>query len=345
MPNTHTPRRARRASILVATVVGLTVLLLVVSTIVLAGGRESELAAMRIQEARTVYAADAGANMALREVRRALDLDADGAIGTISNDNNAANDPAIGGVATGERVRVTPSGANLYTVAARSGTPARSYTLTLVPGAAAAHSDGFEGYTTGAALTGAGAGGWAPWDNAAGAVGYCSNTFSRTGVKSQEVRNTTDSVRLYTQTSGQWLYTAWQYIPSTATGTDHYFILLNTYSAGGAKNWSTQVRFQLSNNTVYDNMMGGVTGSVRTLVRDQWVPIAVAINLDLGTQTVSYNNQTLFTGSWNRRGGPRRLQAVDLYGSSASRVYYDDISLTAVGGGGSGATVTMVESP
>ncbi|HYC99638.1 MAG TPA: hypothetical protein VEB22_00295 [Phycisphaerales bacterium] len=337
---------ARRGSILVASVVGLALLLMVASTMVLAGGREAELATLRMQEARTVYAADAGANMALREIKRGSDLDADGEVGGVSNDKDAENDPAIGGAKAGQRVFVASNGSNTYTVTARTGTPSRSYTLTVVPAQTAAHSDGFEGYTTGAALTGAGAGGWAPWANAAGAVGYCSNTVSRSGVKSQEIRNTSDSVRLYTQTSGQWVYTAWQFIPTAATGTDHYFILMNTYSANGAKSWSTQIRFQLSNNTVYDNMQGGVTGSVRTLVRNQWVPITVAINLDLGTQTVSYNNQTLFTGSWNRQGGQRRLQAVDLYGSTANRVYYDDISLTAAGGGGgSGASVTMVESP
>jgi hypothetical protein len=66
-------------------------------------------------------------------------------------------------------------------------------------------------------------------------------------------------------------------------------------------------------------------------VRDQWVPISVSINLDTNSQTVFYNNQQLFTAPWVRMsGGALSLAAVDLYGSSASHTYYDDISLTAV---------------
>lgn len=334
------PRYARRGSLLVATVLGMTILLLVVATMVISGGREAELTQLRFQEARAGYAADAGANMALREIKRNSDVDGDGAIGTISNDSNANTDPTVG--VGGARVRVTPTGSNVYTVTSRTGTPARSYTLTATP-SGAAHSDGFEGYTTGQAINNIG--GWTGWDNSAAAAGYSAGGMGRTGAKSMEVRNTSDAVRTYTQTSGQWLYTAWQFIPTGVTGADTYFILMNTYNAGGSKSWSTQIRFQFNNNTVYDNMQGGVTGSTRTLVRNQWVPITVLINLDAGTQTVSYNNQVLFTGSWNRQGGSRRLQAVDLYGSTANRVYYDDISLTAVGGGGGGSTVTMVETP
>jgi hypothetical protein len=335
-------RYARRGTLLVATVVGMTTLLLVVATMVLTGGREAELAQMRFQEARAGYAADAGANMALREIKHNTDIDGDGAIGTVSDDGKVTNDPAVG--AAGAMVYVSPAGANTYTVASRMGVPLRTFTLTATPGAAAAHSDGFEGYTTGAAITGAGGGGWGPWDANPGAVAYASNTYSRTGVKSQDVQPTSDSVHLYTQTSGQWLYSAWQYIPSAATGAGTYFILLNTYADGGGKSWSTQVYFDLASNSVYDNMSGGVTGSARTIVRDQWVQITVAIDLDLGVQTVSYNGQELFTGSWNRQGGNRWLQAVDLFGSSADHVYYDDISLTSTGAG-SGASVTMVEAP
>ncbi|MDP1663144.1 MAG: hypothetical protein Q8L55_14600 [Phycisphaerales bacterium] len=334
------PRYARRGSLLVATVLGMTILLLVVATMVISGGREAELTQLRFQEARAGYAADAGANMALREIKRNSDVDGDGAIGTISNDSNANTDPTVG--VGGARVRVTPTGSNVYTVTSRTGTPSRSYTLTATP-SGAAHSDGFEGYTTGQSLQNVG--GWWGWDNDSNAAGTVEGGAARTGVKSQRIDSTTDSVRLYTQTSGQWVYTAWQFIPTNVTGSETYFILLNTYSAGGAKSWSTQIRFQFNNNTVYDNMQGGVTGSTRTLVRNQWVPITVLINLDAGTQTVSYNNQVLFTGSWNRQGGARRLQAVDLYGSSSKGVLYDDISLTAVGGGGGGSTVTMVETP
>lgn len=328
-------QRAPRGSVLVAAVVSMTVLLLVVSTMVISGGREADIGKLRVQEAQALYAADAAANIALREARQSSDIDGDGAVGTLSNDGNNNNDPTLNGA----RMRVTPSGGSLYSVSTAFGSAARQYSMTL--SASSSYADGFEGYTTGTSLNGLG--GWTGWDNSAGAAGWSYGTLARSGAKSQDVRNTSDSVRTFNYTSGKWTFTVWQYIPSTVTGSDTYFILMNTYAAGGSKGWSTQIHFVFSNNTVADNMQGGVTGSTRTLVRNQWVPISVDIDLDAGTQTAKYNGQVLFTGSWNRQGGSKRLAAVDLYGSTANHVYYDDMSITATNGGGS--TVTMVEAP
>ena len=104
---------------------------------------------------------------------------------------------------------------------------------------------------------------------------------------------------------------------------------MNTYVDGGAKNWSTQVRFDLNRNTVYDDLGGG--SNVLPLIRDQWVPITVDIDLDNNTQVISYNSQTLFKGAWTRMGGATlSLAAVNLYGSSASHTYYDDVSLIQI---------------
>lgn len=320
---------------MVASVVSITVLLLVVATMVVSGGREAELAKARFQEAQALYAADSAANIALREVRQANDIDADGAVGTVSNDSNSANDPRLNGAA----MRVTPAGANLYSVYSSLGAGARQYSMRL--SSTASYSDGFEGYTLGQSLNGLG--GWTGWDNAAAAAGWSTATVARTGSRSQEIRTTTDSVRTFNYTSGKWTFTIWQFIPTNATGADTYFILMNQYVAGGAKQWATQIRFQLSNNTVYDNITGGVTGSTRTLVRNQWVPISIDIDLDAGTQTAKYNGQVLFSASWMRRGGPKALAAVDLYGSTANLVYYDDLSVNATSGGG--AAVAMVEAP
>ena len=141
----------------------------------------------------------------------------------------------------------------------------------------------------------------------------------------------TDNVHLYTPTSGQWTYTVWQYIPSSSTGSGAYFILMNTYVSGGAKAWSTQVYFDLNSNILYDNLSGGITGNILGIVRDQWIPIVVNMDLTAGTQTFTYNNQLLFTGSWNRQGGALAFAAVDLYGNGASHVYYDDIQLSPAG--------------
>ena len=90
-------------------VIGVIVFLLVVGVIivgmVLGGARDQDLTVRRLETVQAFYAAEAGMNMAIRELMVAVDEDADGAIGTISDDSNDGTDPTIG---TG-RVVVTSS--------------------------------------------------------------------------------------------------------------------------------------------------------------------------------------------------------------------------------------------
>jgi len=86
----------RRGVVAVAIVAAMVVIGLVVLGIVVAGAESSELTARRADGMRAFYAADAGVNMAMREVILGADEDADGTIGTISNDGNSANDPQLG---------------------------------------------------------------------------------------------------------------------------------------------------------------------------------------------------------------------------------------------------------
>ena len=77
-------------------VIALVMLQLTIVGVVVAGARDEDLTVQRVDTHRAFYAAEAGANMAMREVILNVDADSDGAIGTISNDGNAANDPALG---------------------------------------------------------------------------------------------------------------------------------------------------------------------------------------------------------------------------------------------------------
>jgi hypothetical protein len=74
----------------------LVVLDLIIVGMVLAGGREQDLTARRLETVRAFYAAEAGINMAVREVMDGADEDGDGTMGTVSDDGNAANDPSLG---------------------------------------------------------------------------------------------------------------------------------------------------------------------------------------------------------------------------------------------------------
>src|SRR6185503_19330288 len=85
---------------------------LIIVGMVLAGARDQDLMVSRLDAIRAQYAADAGAEMALREVVRNSDFDGDGTVGSISSDGNASNDPLIGTA----RVSVSRTGSTLDVV-------------------------------------------------------------------------------------------------------------------------------------------------------------------------------------------------------------------------------------
>ena len=80
----------------VAMIVILLVIDLIVVSVVIGQGRDHDLTVRRLETIRAEYAAEAGVNMAIRELMEDADEDLDGAIGTISDDSNDANDPTLG---------------------------------------------------------------------------------------------------------------------------------------------------------------------------------------------------------------------------------------------------------
>ena len=183
-------------------------------------------------------------------------------------------------------------------------------------------SDNFDSYAVGSQMHGQG--GWKGWDNAPAAGALVTNTLSHSAANSVAIRDASDLVHEYSgYNSGYWIYRAWQYVPSTMTGSSD-FIMLNTYNDGGPYQWSTQVSFDGGTNLVA-NLDGTET---LPLVEDAWVEIVVEIDLVNDIQTVYYDGQLLFTDSWSR-GNALNIAAVDLFANNASTVYYDDISLQA----------------
>ncbi len=187
--------------------------------------------------------------------------------------------------------------------------------------------DNFDSYATDLSLHGVG--GWKGWGNSAAATAYTRNTYARSAPNSVEVIGTSDLVHEYSgYTTGQWIYTAWQYIPVGATG-ESYFILLNQYDdAGATNNWSVQLNFNSNTNTLVN--VGSSAGTL-PLVKGQWMEIRLEIDLDANTQDVYYGGDLLYSGTWteeNSGGGIANIGAVDLFGNNASPVYYDDITLS-----------------
>ncbi len=187
-------------------------------------------------------------------------------------------------------------------------------------------ADNFDSYTVGSQMHGQG--GWKGWANDPAAGALVSSLYAHTTANSVEIVGASDLVHEYSgYTSGVWEYTAWQYIPTGATG-ETYFILLNQYDdAGTTNNWSTQVDFNLTTNTVINTGLGGETLPV---IRDEWVQIRVVIDLVNDTQNFYYGADLLFTDSWtegNSGGGILNIAAVDLFANNAAAVYYDTMSL------------------
>lgn len=122
IPRAHLARE--RGTALVAVLIAIIILQLAVLSVVTLGAQDQDLTADRVNGARAFYAAEAGANMAIREWMTNTDADNDGGIGTISNDNNENNDPALDSA----RFYVTSSsasGSTILTVRARCGTAVR----------------------------------------------------------------------------------------------------------------------------------------------------------------------------------------------------------------------------
>jgi len=191
-------------------------------------------------------------------------------------------------------------------------------------------SDNFDSYPTGQDLHGVG--GWKGWANDPAASASTSATQARSAPNSVNINTTSDLVHEYSETSGLWTYTAWQYIPSGYAG-QSYFILLNQYDdAGATNNWSTQICFDSSTGLVRDDVPGNCTGTpTLSIVFDQWVELRVEIDLDADTQAFYYNDQLLYTDTWTEHvsgGGITAIGAVDLFANGADPVYYDDLSLS-----------------
>lgn len=92
-----TSRNARRGGAAVALVIALVILQLVVVGMVVAGSREQAMGAHRAESLRSLHAAEAGAQMALRELAVNIDEDGDGTVGSISADGQAGTGPLLHG--------------------------------------------------------------------------------------------------------------------------------------------------------------------------------------------------------------------------------------------------------
>jgi len=185
--------------------------------------------------------------------------------------------------------------------------------------------DDFENYTLYQFLDGTpDDGGWEGWGNDPTVGAYVTDNQSRSSPYSVDISGDVDLVHKYSQVgSGNWTYTAWQYVPDDYVG-DSSFILLNTYTNGGGDtHWSTQIKFLSSTGMVLSDF----DGNELPLITGRWVEIRVEIDFGADEQTIYYDGVDLVTKSWTEGvsgpGGAKNLGAVDLYsGLSQSTPVY-----------------------
>lgn len=92
----HERVQSRRGAAAIAMVILLLLMNLIIIGMVLGGARDHDLTVRRVETVQAFYAAEAGMNMAIRELMADVDADGDGAVGSISDDGIDANDPSIG---------------------------------------------------------------------------------------------------------------------------------------------------------------------------------------------------------------------------------------------------------
>lgn len=199
---------------------------------------------------------------------------------------------------------------------------------TMVFGAAGSGpwQDNFDSYATGTNLHGVG--GWKGWFNDPTFTAFTINAQARSAPNSIDIVSNSDVIHEFSESSGQWVFTAWQYIPGSFVG-NSYFIMLNQYDdAGATLNWSVQMLFDSTSGLVIDT---GASGASMPYVTNQWVEIRVEIDLIADTQTFYYNGTALYSGTWSGHvsgGGITAIGALSLFANGASSIYYDDMSLS-----------------
>ena len=202
-------------------------------------------------------------------------------------------------------------------------------------------SDNFDSYENGTLLYNVG--GWSGWDDSPAAAGTVSDVQSHSAPHAIAVNDTADAVHPLTGfEGGQWIITAWQYIPSDLTGIT-YFVVNSYYQHGGPYYWTVEIHCDPSTDQVRDALRDPDGLSTLPVLYDQWVEIRIEVDLTSGLGTIAeyYNDELLYSGDWITGSvGQLAIGNIDLYAPHQTVVYYDDISIVPDEGGSEPGTPT-----
>jgi hypothetical protein len=205
---------------------------------------------------------------------------------------------------------------------------------TLCVSAVGPWSDNFDSYTDGQLLDGTSDdGGWQGWASNPGAYGTVTSDESHSSPYSVAIADASDCVHLYGDTTGEWNFIAWQFIPIGQSGGTYggtFFIMNDVYTNGGADtHWAVQIQFDNVNNVLYPQFE--TEYPVMPIIYGQWVQIRVHINFDTDWFQFYYNEQLLYEKAWTNGvqgldDGTLCFAALDLFADGSTVVYYDDLS-------------------
>ncbi len=195
--------------------------------------------------------------------------------------------------------------------------------LVIVPAASADWSDNFDSYALGSGLIGQG--GWSGWAGSAAADAFVTDSQYVSAPHSVRMTPTSDIVQQFSETSGDWIMTAWCYIPTGSTG-KQYFIMLNTYDGVSVFDWSVQLEFDADGLLVTDYY----SSAVAAMIFDTWVEVRAEIHLDVNAYDIYYNNTFLASNAWQST-GVNEIAALDLFSNGGSTIFWDNCELTAGG--------------
>jgi len=210
----------------------------------------------------------------------------------------------------------------------------------LVPSLGGPWGERFDVYETGSGLHGQGR--WKGWDNEPAFDAIVSDVQARSAPHSVEIAGDADLVQeLAGFTARQWMFTAWQYIPSDfQSGGDGqfagtYLILLNAYADGGPheeSDWSVQMNFDSNDGMLKVYHGDGLNTVDVPYIPDEWIEINIKIDMDIDSCTIYYNGDFIAEYSWTGGvlgggGGALNVGAVDLFANGSTSVYWDDLTL------------------
>jgi hypothetical protein len=175
-------------------------------------------------------------------------------------------------------------------------------TATLNVSAIGPWSDNFDTYINGQLLDGTpDDGGWECWAGNPAAYGTVTDDNYRSAPYSVEIKDASDLIYRYGDTTGSWVYTAYLFIPEGQSGGNNggtYFIMQDVYTNGGTDtHWAVQLQFDNINNWVESEFDGATV----PFDYDEWIEIRVEVDFDTDWLEIYIDDQFLLERPWTTR--------------------------------------------